>query len=87
MSLSRDRVLNSFPYQGAKNFLHAGSVRRVNIFGFDVFENMTEYEFEGRKYVGLARYDEYLTQCYGDYMQFPPESQRISYHGGDYFWM
>lgn len=81
-----DIVLNSFPYQGAKNFLHAGSVRRVNIFGFDVFETMVEYDFEGHKYMGLARYDEYLTQCYGDYMQLPPEDKRVPYHGGHYFW-
>ena len=86
--ISRFRVvvLNSFPYQGAKNFLHAGSVRRVNIFGFDVFDSMTEFDFEGHKYMGLARYDEYLTQCYGDYMQLPPEDKRVGTHTGNFFW-
>lgn len=86
MSRLYDIVINSFPYQGAKNFFHAGSARRVNIFGFDVFETMTEYDFEGHKYMGLACYDEYLTQCYGDYMQLPPVDQRVPYHGGHYFW-
>lgn len=86
MLRNRDIVLNSFPYVGAKNFLHAGSVRRVNIFGFDVFDSMTEYDFEGHKYMGLARYDEYLTQCYGDYMQLPPEDKRVGTHGGLFFW-
>ena len=82
----RDVVLNSFPYQGAKNFLHAGSVRRVNIFDFDVFESIVDYEFEGHLYRGLERYDEYLTHCYGDYMKLPPEEDRRPYHGGNYFW-
>lgn len=82
----RDIIFNSFPYQGAKYYLHAGSVRRVNIFAFDVFEDMAEYEFEGHRYVGLARYDEYLTQCYGDYMKLPPENQRCPYHLSNYFW-
>lgn len=82
-----DMVLNSFSYQGAKNYLHAGSVRRVNIFGFNVFDIMAEYIFEGHKYMGLARYDEYLTQCYGDYMQLPPKDQQVGHHGGKYFWM
>lgn len=86
ISRFRSIVLNSFPYHGAKNFLHAGSVRRVNIFGFDVFDTMTEYDFEGHKYMGLARYDEYLTQCYGDYMKLPPEDKRAGTHGGIYFW-
>lgn len=82
----RDVVLNSFPYQGAKNYLHAGSVRRVNIFDFDVFGSMVDYEFEGHLYMGLERYDEYLTHCYGDYMQLPPVAQRHPYHGGNYYW-
>lgn len=82
----RDVILNSFPYQGAKYYFHAGSVRWVNIFDFDVFESLVDYEFEGHRYLGLARYDEYLTHCYGDYMKLPPEDQRHPYHHRNYYW-
>ena len=82
----RDIVLYSFPYEGAKNFLHAGDVNLVDIFNFDVFENLIDVEFEGRKYKGVGRYHDYLTHCYGDYMQLPPEDQRVPYHGGTYYW-
>ncbi len=81
-----DIILNSFPYQGAKNFLHAGSVRRVNIFEFDVFEDQMDVDFEGRRYMGIKRYHEYLTHCYGDYMQLPPENERVPYHDTTFYW-
>lgn len=33
-------------------------------------------DFEGRKYFAPAKYIEYLTQLYGDYMQLPPLEKR-----------
>ena len=81
-----DKILNSFPYETAKNYLHAGSVRRVNILDFDVFDGLIDVEFEGHTFQSMARYHEYLTHCFGDYMQFPPEDQRHPYHGGTYYW-
>ena len=81
-----DVVLNSYPYDTAKNYLHAGSVRRVNIMDFDVFDSFVDVKFEGHTYQSMARYHEYLTHCFGDYMQLPPEDQRHPYHGGKYYW-
>lgn len=38
------------------------------------------YEFEGRKYYGYEKMDEYLTQLYGDYMRYPPiEKQKENF--------
>lgn len=37
------------------------------------------YDFENLKLRGLKEYDKYLTQMYGDYMQLPPESQRVAH--------
>lgn len=81
-----DEVLYSYPYKTAKNFFHAGSVRRVNIFNFDVFETLVDIEFEGHRLMALERHHEYLTQCYGDYMQLPPEEERIPYHQWHFYW-
>lgn len=42
--------------------------------------------FEGENFAAMANYDEYLTNLYGDYMQLPPEDQRISRHDIQFFW-
>lgn len=44
------------------------------------FESFTELEFEGKQYPVIAHYDDYLRHLFGDYMQLPPEEQRVSRH-------
>lgn len=45
------------------------------------FENIRDFDFEGRTYYGLADYDEYLTAVYGaDYMTPLPPDQRKTKH-------
>ena len=39
------------------------------------FEDLCEHEFEGRMFSIPKNYDEFLRKRYGDYMQFPPESE------------
>lgn len=49
-------------------------------------EPAIKVDFEGRKYWAMANYHEYLTNLYGDYMQLPPESERVSRHEINVFW-
>lgn len=49
------------------------------------FEDLTEYPFEGRRFLGFAAYDRYLTEVYGDYMTLPPIEQRET-HFVTAFW-
>lgn len=58
----------------------------LHTWSFNPFEDMVEVYFEGHKFMAPARYHEYLSRRYGDYMQFPPEDQRHPYHGGEYYW-
>lgn len=44
------------------------------------FGEGVEATFEGIKVIIPSRYDEYLTQIYGDYMKLPPESKQKGHH-------
>ena len=46
----------------------------------DWFESYTELEFEDKFYPVIAHFDDYLRRLYGNYMELPPEDQRISHH-------
>ncbi len=43
----------------------------------NLWNDIVLMEFEGKKYCVCSGYDEILTSQYGDYMQLPPESERI----------
>ena len=45
-----------------------------------VFEEKTELEFEGKKFFVPKQYDYLLTRWYDDYMELPPEKDRIATH-------
>lgn len=44
------------------------------------FTEFTTLPFEGKSYPVLTHYHDYLTRLFGDYMQLPPEEQRVSHH-------
>lgn len=47
----------------------------VNLFGSSI-----KVEFEGKEYDAPIGYDQILKNYYGNYMQLPPEEQRVSHH-------
>ena len=40
------------------------------------FSPLTKYKFEDYEFIGVADYDNYLTNIYHDYLQMPPEEKR-----------
>lgn len=46
----------------------------------DLFEHLEEHIFNGKKYMIVSDYDAALRAEYGDYMQLPPEENRVWTH-------
>lgn len=62
------------------NPIFMGVKTRKHAFPKDMFENRVLATFEDRKYFIPKCYDEVLTNCYGDYMKFPPKEQQVAHH-------
>lgn len=41
-----------------------------------MYEEIEMVEFEGKKFPTIKEWNEYLKQCYGNYMELPPEEER-----------
>ena len=59
----------------------SGTYGEKEIMPRNYYGTPTEYEFEGKMFFGVERYDEYLSKLYGNYMTPPPESKRVAPHG------
>ena len=57
-----------------------GTTHKANRIPLDVFKAYTTMSFEGYQLPVIKDYKTYLTAKYGDYMELPPEDQRIA-HG------
>lgn len=55
------------------------------VYDREILENLTTAEFEGKFYKVPVRYDEFLRGLYGDYMQLPPEEERVPSHPYDIY--
>lgn len=80
--------LFQYPYEKTHYFFsNGGELEMRNVHDFDLFEELMEVSFEGHCFMAIARYDDFLRHFYGDYMQLPPENERVPYHGGHYYWL
>lgn len=49
-------------------------------FPSDLFEELIDVPFNGKQYKSVKKYDEFLRISYGNYMEFPPEEERVWKH-------
>lgn len=59
---------------------------RILKFPANTFDGYCDVEFEGRQYMAIKNHDSYLRQVYGNYMQLPPEKDRVPQHGYIAYW-
>jgi len=46
----------------------------------NIFDSTVMVNFEGNQFMTPSKYDEWLTNIYGNYMELPPPEKRISHH-------
>lgn len=46
----------------------------------DMFNDLKEMPFEGRNYLCISKYDDFLKAAFGDYMKLPLEEERVLKH-------
>lgn len=57
----------------------SGGMGTIEIYDCHVFDDYTELEFEGHKFMAVSRWDDFLKGQFNDYMQLPPEKDRKSH--------
>lgn len=80
-------ILKSF---NSKTTKHKGQMACIWhepwVFDAELMDGFVDVDFEGLKFPVLKGYDAYLRGQYGDYMQLPPEHQRVPKHEYTAFW-
>lgn len=62
-------------------YVFANTINAAQIYyPYDIFENLQLITFEEKKFYVYRNYDECLRMEYGDYMELPPESERVWKH-------
>lgn len=56
------------------------TIKKRKAYTKDMFEDLCEANFENIKVLIIKRYDECLTDLYGEYMKFPPSEKQVSNH-------
>lgn len=76
-----DRTAASFGYDNCKYVANLmGAYRIKEVMEKRIFGQPTEYKFENIIVDGVERYDEFLTNIYGDWKKLPPVDKRKTAH-------
>ncbi|MDR1981854.1 MAG: LicD family protein [Tannerellaceae bacterium] len=80
-----DRCIRKYTIPHSGFFInYYGMWRKKEMVGKAVFGTPTEYTFTGVAFYGVEQPDAYLRRLYGNYMQMPPEAERVG-HVSNYY--
>jgi lipopolysaccharide cholinephosphotransferase len=82
--LSRiDRIATKYPFEGSPLVgAIVGMHGSRELLDRSAFEENVDLEFEGELFKAPKGWDTYLVNLYGDYMQLPPEEERLNHQDG-----
>lgn len=76
------KKINANNYVG----IMCGAYRMREIMPCFIYDSYTTLPFEGKNFKAITNYKDYLTTVYGDYMQLPPEEERVPRHSFKVYW-
>ena len=81
------RIVKRCDYTKANYAYHASlPYKKVTRCPKQVWEEYIDMDFEGYKVRNLKYFDTHLRAIFGDYMQLPPEPERVCHHGFTAYW-
>jgi lipopolysaccharide cholinephosphotransferase len=81
--LKKEKLMQSFNNKNHNyvvDFSLAAQIYKMSIFEKTVFDETVNVEFEGHTFTAPKEYDKVLKQTYGNYMELPPEDERVTNH-------
>ena len=76
-----NHFITQYNHHGYKHCFECVQGLHVNHpFNKELFDELIEWPFEERKYMGFKNADSYLKNTYGDYMKLPPKEKHVSHH-------
>lgn len=81
----RKLIIRKEPTTTVCNMTEAGPSIKGCFPAADIADNI-DILFEGKQYKTMSGYHDYLERTYGNYMELPPEDQRVTHHFEAY-WM
>ncbi|MDO4419607.1 MAG: LicD family protein [Ruminococcus sp.] len=77
-----EKRMSRFNFETSENVaeLCAGFYFMKKVYPRSIYDGICEVEFEGRKYLAMKNYEEYLKIPFGNYMELPPEEKRVAHH-------
>lgn len=79
--LKADRIAAKYPFAAGRDVqVYGGGYGDREILDRSIFDEYIDLPFETMTCRCIKKTEYYLTRFYGDYMQLPPEEDRISHH-------
>lgn len=79
--LKADKIASRFPFDSSRDVqVYGGGYKEREILDRSIFNEYIDLPFETMTCRCIKKTEYYLTRFYGDYMQLPPEEDRVSHH-------
>lgn len=76
-----EKIVKKYNFNAELQYVFASTINDARIYyPKDIFENLILADFEGKRFSIFKDYDTCLRIQYGDYMQLPPENERVWTH-------